>query len=180
MARATIETVSRQVKEVLDRLKRLEAKIDECCGTWCIDFTTMPAGQFSPPTRTVGGHQFTFSPPPGGSLEVTPNPPSAPSAQNGLRIPNGLTIQIAPPCARVTVLISNFGSDLNLTASFGPGGALVTDTAPGVNTPAYTFDVTGSIRLLRFDGGSNEADIKRICCHHGVKEMLTDDRGLTD
>ena len=155
----TIDDVSRQIREILARLNRIERKIEECCGPWCIDFSSMPQGPLTPPTRTVGGHVFTFSAP--GPLEVKPNPPSTP---NGLRIPGQLTIKIAPPCDRVTVLVSNFGSDLTLKASYGTGGVVQTFTAPGGNTPAFTFDVNGSIELLEFRGGSNEADVKKICC----------------
>src|SRR5215204_878017 len=102
-------SVSADLKKILQSLKRIEKKINECCPS-CIDFTPKKPKKISVSEEYIeklDGHELRFDAMAAG-IEIKPNPPSK---GNGLKIPLKLNIFISPPCKRVTVTISKFGGD---------------------------------------------------------------------
>jgi hypothetical protein len=159
-----LSMVPKQIKEILTRLERIEKKIDECCGTCCVDFTTKntssqnPMNLPNPYTEVICDHKFVFSTQNNQGLFLEP----AGGTQKGMRIPYDMIIEISPPCNRITIEISSY-AEAHVTAYDTSGSAIFNDSVT-TNTDSYTFNISGNPVKLEFKT-QNEEDIKKICCY---------------
>jgi hypothetical protein len=150
---------STDLKVILQSLKRIEKKINECCPS-CIDFTTKkPRKQTKQYVEKLGSHELRFDAP---RIEIKSNPPGK---GNGLNIPGKLNIFISPPCRRVTVTISKF--DAGGLAVMHPdiNNQLMTSETPTTELDNHQFDFSGHIDRLHFHTASQKADVKKVCCY---------------
>jgi hypothetical protein len=172
-------TLSQDVKKIMLSLKRIEAKINECCPS-CIDFTTQKVGKLpfdltgekveKDPHKyklSVGSYKleldYPVTDPPG--LDIEPTSPTG--NENGISIPQKLIIDIKPPSRRVAVEIAKSTPYIITLTVLGNNKVLQELSAPEKEMQQYTFNVNigRKVDRLMFATGHKEVQVKRICCY---------------
>jgi hypothetical protein len=180
-AKPASSSYPKDIKKILETLKRIENKINECCPPSCIDFTKQKVGKLAFDLTeqkrvdnrpheyklTVGNYKlkldYPVTDPPG--LDVEPIPKSS-NNENGIAIPQKLFVYIVPQCRKITVDIAKSTSGGTLMVQ-QQGQTLQELTLPAKETAHYVLnvDVGKKVDRLVFFTGHKEVYVKRICCY---------------